>query len=232
MKLGEIKIEALKLMFANGPDLLTISNRDNQDSYTEPGNAALDLIEAAADPQYADYLNNINGSINRCFSILESRHVLPTKRYTLVNGSDELKRNMEFDLSEIPDLDDIQRVVIQRGTIYDSNADYKTEGNFLIIPLVMMGDSIRLIYYPRIERLSQTADDNQEIKIPDKIACLIPYYVKFDLFREDDEREANTALNQFENALAYITEMQGTHQGAVDSDYGMIFNGWWPYGES
>lgn len=213
MKLGTIKIEALKLMFANNDDELSIDNHDNNDPN---GVAPLDLTEAAADPQYRDYLNNMNGSINRCFSILEARKVLPTKRAVLIEDAAQNEYGKEIDLSAIADLDDIQRVTVRNRNGYATAVDYDTEADTMILPTVRAGDTVALIYYPRLSRLTQTADNTQELPIPDKIATIIPYYVKYDLFREDDESEANTALRRFEESLAEITERAGSYQSAVD----------------
>lgn len=215
MKLGTIKIEALKLMFANGYDELTIDNYDNQDSGN--GSSALDLIEAAGNSQYRDYLNNMNGSINRCFSVLEARKVLPVKRAVLVANADVTEYGKEIDISTVNDLDDIQRVTVRNERGYDTASDYDTEADTMILPFVHEGDKVTLIYYPRLERLTQTADNTQELEIPDKIATLIPYYIKYDLFREDDASEANTALRWFEESLAQIAQRQESHQSSVDT---------------
>ena len=60
MKLGEIKIEALKLMFAgNGQD------------YNDPDINQLERMKQQQ--EYKDYLGSMNGSINRCFAVLEER---------------------------------------------------------------------------------------------------------------------------------------------------------------
>ena len=218
MKLGTIKIEALKLMFANNDDELTIDNHDNNDPN---GTAPLDLNEIAADPQYRDYLNNINGSINRCFSILEARKVLPTKRALLIESAEQNEYGKEIDLLTISDLDDIQRVTARNRNGYATAIDYDTEADTMILPFVRAGDTVALIYYPRLARITQTADNNEELPIPDKIATLIPYYVKYDLFREDDATEANAALRRFEESLAEITERAEAYQGSVDRVVGI-----------
>ena len=217
MKLGTIKIEALKLMFANNDDELTIDNRDNGAG----GSAALDLNEASIDPQYRDYLNNMNGAINRCYSILEARKVLPTKRVVLLaEGNAFAQANAEFSLSSITDIDDIKRVTLRNQNGYMPSADYYTEGDTLVLPLLPADCAVALIYYPTLPRLTQTADNTQEIPVPDKIAAIIPYYVKYDLFREDSESEANTALRRFEETLSEITERAETYQSSVDSVVG------------
>lgn len=217
MKLGEVKIEALKLMFANGMDQLTISNYGNTGAN---GSAALDLTQAEADPQYADYLHNMTGSINRCYSVLESRRVLPTKRKVLVESAPYTDGDYEIDLSQHDDVDDVQRVVLEHIFGTTNDADFYTEGNILKLPYVSTGDQIRLVYYPRLSRLTSTAGNDTELPMPDKIACIIPYFIKYDLYREDDAGEANEALRQFERMLADLDSTQ-TRQTSVDTVIGM-----------
>ena len=81
MKLGEIKIEALRLMFATqGEDF-------------DPDR----LPDLRGDELYGSYLIAMPGSINRCFSDLETRGVLPVRSFSLcaVGKAGELQR---FDL--------------------------------------------------------------------------------------------------------------------------------------
>ena len=54
MKLGEIKIEALKLMFADYTDDLSMEN----------------LAALKSDENFGRYVNSMPGAINRCYNIL------------------------------------------------------------------------------------------------------------------------------------------------------------------
>ena len=67
MKLGDIKIEALKLMFVNMGDDIDIES----------------LETYAQDEIYKSYLVNMPGAINRCFASIEEKRVLPSKSRTL-----------------------------------------------------------------------------------------------------------------------------------------------------
>ena len=60
MTVGEIYIEALRLMFATGAERLTVE----------------DLPRLSTDGQYADYLLAMPGSLNRCLSDMENNHDL------------------------------------------------------------------------------------------------------------------------------------------------------------
>ena len=67
VKYGEIKIEALKLMFVNNGDDIRYE----------------DIEAYEQDDTYSGYLVNMPGSVNRCFSELELKGVLPSKSKTL-----------------------------------------------------------------------------------------------------------------------------------------------------
>ena len=64
MKISEIKIEALKLMFVGGSQVLLPEN----------------LYIYKNDESFGFYLVRMNGAINRCFSRLEAMGVLPGLR--------------------------------------------------------------------------------------------------------------------------------------------------------
>ena len=57
MKLGDIKIQALKLMFVNYNDDISIDS----------------LPTLSTDQNYGSYLVNMPGSINRCFASIEEK---------------------------------------------------------------------------------------------------------------------------------------------------------------
>ena len=61
-----------------------------------------------------------------------------------------------------------------------------------------------MIYAPRRKRVTTGTADDEEIALPDKIACLIPYFIKGDLFREDEPAEAADARNLFEASIEAI----------------------------
>ena len=67
MKVGDIYIEALKLMFATGAE----------DIAADPEAGGFTLEQARMDAQYADLLLAMPGSLNRCLRDLEVRRAQP-----------------------------------------------------------------------------------------------------------------------------------------------------------
>lgn len=188
MKLGEIKIEALKLMFAD---------------YT--GNLDVDsLQDLKADENY-EYINSMPGAINRCFSRLEDANVIPLKRVVLSADSGiSSNGRIRFDLSEVvKDFNKVDRIVHETVNSYNGNCEYVMETDSIIVLPEIKEDYV-LIYSPKLQRVTIGTADDEEIALPDKIACLIPYFIKGDLFREDEPAEAADARNLFEASIEAI----------------------------
>ena len=192
MKYGDIKIEALKLMFINMGDDITV---DKLDTY-------------AQDDTYSGYLVNMPGSVNRCFSVLESRGVLPPESKPLT-ASDGVASGafIRFNLpSLIENFYDIDRVVSETSDgEYCGDCDYQTEGDTLVLERYDDEDiTYTVLYRPTIPRIESLTDDDLEIPVPENIAALIPYCVKGHLYRDDEPNEASEARNWFEAGIEEI----------------------------
>lgn len=187
MKLGEIKIEALRLMFANVGEIL---DADFLSQYKE-------------DERFRDYLDNMPGSINRCFAEIEKRGVLPSKTAALTDGVSN-GYSVRFDLSAITDFGTVDRLVSENQWIYDPAHAYRMEGTTLVAECPVAGDRYTLLYKPRLPRVNAGTSEETEIAMPDIIAEAVPYYLKGDLYRDDEPNEASEARNWFEAALDSI----------------------------
>ncbi len=208
MKLGEIKIETLKLMFTNMNDDI---DTDMLDRYMQ-------------DENYKGYLYAMPGAINRCFARIEERKVLPS-RTRLLKASEGKASNVyiRYDLSAlINDFYTVERVVYEsKDGEYNGDYDYIMEGSDIVLKRVNEGDSYTVIYKPTITRVTITTPNETEIDIPEGIASYIPYYVKGDLFRDDEPNEASEARNWFEQSLDEITYKQMSKTNSVKSTYSL-----------
>lgn len=205
MKLGDIKVESLKIMFVSTRTDLSISGL---------GNALLD-------ENYGSYLVNMPGAINRCFSVLEEKRVLPIKSHTLTAAEGLASGSyIRFDLASIiEDFCDIERLVCTKSEEYEGNAEFRMEGNVLVLPLFGEEEEYTVLYYPSIPRVTSETDNETELDIPDKIAAHIPYFVKGDLFRDDEPDEANEARNWFEAAMEQVLATKQSYSGKVFNKY-------------
>ena len=207
MKLGEIKLEALKIMFANYNHDITIEG----------------LVECYADENYGSYLINMPGSINRCLSVIENKGVLPSKRVVLeATRGVASGQFIRFDLfSMVPDLYIIERVIKEDTYgFYNGDYQYQLEGEVLVLDRPCENETYTLIYKPSLPRITQDSSDINELQgVPNNIACHIPYFIKGDLFREDEPNEASEARNWFEQAMDEIQHSQINRVNQVQSIY-------------
>jgi hypothetical protein len=211
MKLGEIKIEALKLMFVNYNIDMEIT----------------ELPQLALDENYGSYLVNMPGSINRCFSNLEEKGVLPSVSVVLDKDDATISNGfMRFDLPTLyPNFFSIDRVVYENTNgEYNGNFDYQKEENVLVLKEISDGETYRLLYKPKIDRITAITDDNTELSIPNSIACQIPYYIKGDLYREDEANEASESRNWFESAMSELHTKQSNKTSCVKNIYSQTEN--------
>lgn len=202
MKLGEIKIEALKLMFA---------------SY-ERDFAVSDLKTDEASDTYRDYLINMPGAINRAFAIIENKGVLPVNRYELMN-TEEIKVGTAFDMSVVEDFFSVERVIFEGAHgEYVPQYPYLLEGTVIRFPDTLAdGEKYTVLYRPRIKR---ETNNDAEVDVPDYIAVYIPYFIKGELYREEEPGEASEAHNLFMKALDELMP-ESAGGGSVTTVFGM-----------
>ena len=225
MKLGEIKLESLRLMNANDENL-SIEN----------------LGLYAQDERYKDYLDRMNGSINRAISRFMTYKVIPTKTIDLKPSQGEtIKQFLRFNLKNIlSDFNSLERIIyiyervvpnieyqmVTDGVVlipFDSSYMFKgvaekeptnpREGDAYNIngeckywngsgwEIVNEDEMFTFEYYPILPHITATTDNQTEIEIPETLARIIPYFVKAELYELDEPNLSATARNIFENAL-------------------------------
>lgn len=207
MKYGDIKIEALKLMFVNMGDDITA---DKLETYEQ-------------DETYNAYLVNMPGSINRCFSVLESKGVLPSESKTLTASEGVASGAfIRFGLSSlINNFYDIDRVVSETADgEYCGDCDFRTEGDTLVLERFNDEDvTYTVLYRPTIPRVESVTDNEWKVPVPENIASLIPYFVKGDLYRDDEPNEASEARNWFESGIEEIVSRKTNKINRVKTVY-------------
>ena len=204
MKIGEIKVEALKLMFA---------------AYDHDYNSS-ELTDMKDGEAYRDYLINMPGSINRAFGVLERRGVLPPKSF-VITGDGTTYDGVTVDMSEkVEDFLDVDRVSFKSvyGEYYPS-CPYSREGDKIMLSRLHKGDTYTVFYRPKISREYKDDTELSTIGIPDRIAELIPYFIKSELYREEDPEEATRARSLFDQGINELIDFRSTY-GAVQSIFG------------
>jgi len=184
MKIGDIKIEALKIMFANYSFDMGIA----------------DLPNMISDENYGSYLVNMDGSIARAIDRIQNACVVPVKS-RLISDNERAKGKFfdRFDTSVIEDFYLLDKVVAEDNNGgYDGNAEFQTEGSVLVL---RSGLAHTVLYFPKLRTMDITVGDTDDIWLPDYIARLIPLFIKGDLYQEEEPSLAADARNMFEAML-------------------------------
>ena len=215
MKLGNIKLESLYLCFPN-PSLCV----DTEDD-------AL-LTEALSglkdDPNYSDYLNAMIGAINRCLSVFEIKGVIPKKRISVpfdasrvVNGSFVINAGVLA-----PDCKRVDSVIIYPKGDLPSHIEFADSGDGEIyVEPISEGGCYTRRYEPLTERISPSTAESHELELPNRLAELIPYFVKGDILRVDEPEEAKDAHTLFYGLLDEIAEGERLYLNMVRTVYRM-----------
>ena len=200
MTLGEIKIESLRLMFAGNLGY----------GLNENGLNAL-----LSDDNYNVYLYAMTGAINRCFADLESKGATPIK--SMVLRRDHLTDGV-FDLTAIEEYSSLDSVTDKDGR----NVEFVKKGNYLYPPPLLSDEDYCVIYYHvGIPRIGEGTGNSEQIILPDELARLIPYFIKGEVYREEDPNEAGEARNWYEQGVVQYLAKDVRTQNVIVSRYSM-----------
>lgn len=185
MNLGEIKIAALRLMFPNYDENIKLDN----------------ISDLTNDANLKQYMWAMPDSINRCFDRFKDERLLPEKSETITPTEGEYSAT--FDLSTITDLHEISRISYTDDYgVYYGNVEYQREGDTLI--LFRLGGEYHLIYFAEPDEIASETVDTTVIDLPVGLLRLIPYFIKADLYEEDQPELAAQAMSIFEQRLSRV----------------------------
>lgn len=208
MTVGQIKIEALRLMFAADLDPL-ISPKNIADHET--------------DDQYGDYLTAMTGSINRAINDIVSRRILPEKALEVPLGSGSRRGiTLRLNLGEYKDLYDISRVIRETDYDYDGAYPFRMEGKVMVLLAPDESARFTILYHPRVKAVETYENDRDLAEIPDEIASVIPYFVKGELYRQDEAGDASEAMSWYEQRIAALSPYHTGTQTHVASTYSQV----------
>ncbi len=222
MKIGEIKLESLRLMGVNEEELEIEKLEDYK-----------------IDERYKDYLERMNGAINRAISRFTVYKVLPTKIIDVKPSQGEtIGQHIKFNLKKIvSDFNSLERILyiyervvpnINYETIVDGEilipycSSYNFKGMAKNYPdRARCGDAYNVegvckfwngqkweeleedetFKMEYISKIIVSNNDNEELDVHEALARMIPYYVKAELFEFDEPNLSANARNIFESAL-------------------------------
>ena len=167
-------------------------------------------VELADNPQYATYLAAMDNSINRAVLYMQSSDVLPKCEATLsapcVSGS-----VATFNLATIPDLERVVALYCATPKQYATCSYIWEGGTTLVVPLYQAGEYV-LVYEKKWREVDALSADDTDLPIPDALCCLIPYFVKSELYEEEDMQAAKNAKAVFEEGVANYRQKSNTSQ--------------------
>ncbi len=164
----------------------------------------VEIPEAEADTALGVYLSSMPGSINRALGDLEMRHVLPLKRRIIEYREWERVGDMlVLNLEGMESLYEAVRLSRERD---GSEVSFGFEGRVLSTRGLQVGDNAVLLYRPRIRRVEVWENEGELEGVPNEVAALIPYFIKGELFREDDPNEAGEARNWYEASVEMLAQ--------------------------
>lgn len=181
-----------------------------------------DSFEISAKEEYADRVLPIIESINRAFHRLGQMKKLPTTKYEITYDSTVTSNTIKVPSSVSEQIMEIKKLLLtdQYGNVY-TDIPYYFEGDLVILPNLHYGEKYTLIYQPRYVDINVDTDDTSTIDYPDYVIQCIPYFVKADLYEEDDARISNLERNTFEAYASQISTRNESQGDPIDV-YGII----------
>lgn len=116
----------------------------------------------------------------------------------------------------------VDRVVrIDGNGRVDDHCPFIMVGSDLIIENYDEHSSYQLVYFQKVPRVTEDSDNHAELAgVPDEIACLIPYFIKGDLFQSDEPRLSAEARSWYEQSLITMAQKKVSQQDEVETNLG------------
>lgn len=140
------------------------------------------------------YMCGMNNSILRAVDRMKSLSLIPDKTVEL--SASERNEVGKFKLRELGIFGEVQEVLIFDGLTINE-ADFVLINGYISL-FVERGKSYFIKYQPKSNACFSDEDD---IDIPDELARLIPYFIKADLYEEEEPSLAIASRNMFEGYL-------------------------------
>ena len=189
MQLGEIKLQALSLMY---PD-----ESVKYDDTTEEGvdNAVYELKQ---NHNFGGLLEASVGAINRAFSQIEAKGLSVIKCVDKAYSICQKTRDGRVVIEADKDFLKLDKLLCHKaGKTYACGAE--VVGNKIYTGLV--GEVYTLVYYTKIPRVTRSTRDSLEIDVNLGVAEAIPYFVVAELMGSEDAQRAKESRELFYKAL-------------------------------
>ena len=238
MTIDEIYKEALRLMFANyeddlDADGLTIDNIGNESyqQYLRNMRGAVNRCFAAIEREdvlspkrltirahHGDgaLVTTLSGGVLLLGNTTENEEIAMRLQLGIEVGDYRNKYDMATLASGYLS---IERVIEESATRYQTQIEYTMEGDTLVLAVPPKDGAQIVLYKWRIPRVPKSADYTYNVDLSDDLCELIPYYIKSELYEEDEPQQAIAARNYFEAGLDRLRRLEGG-QTVVEDAFG------------
>ena len=195
MKLGELKIETLMLIF---PSISIDVDTENDEELINT------LNNLKSDSNFCDYLSAMTGAINRCFTNLEGKGVLPLFAAAFSHEAFEERGGMLcLDISDKKN-GKVDKVSFRNTYANSDSINFSFEGDNILL-IEDFGEGVYTVTFERsIPRIKNTTGADYLVDLPDSITVLMPYFIKSEIMRTDDNEEASVARSLYEAGISEI----------------------------
>lgn len=183
---------------------------------------AIDDSDVSSNDNYLERTTVIVPSINRAFLRLAQLKKLPVKNFKIYYDKENKLTSISVKEELMKDVFSIKNVYLQdRYGNIRTNISYFFQENILILPNIPEGCVYTIFYNPNPIVLQEPKEDEPvdtiDLEYPDEILNVIPYFVKADLYEEDDPQLAMYSRNLFESYASQLpTRDNSIIRGAVD----------------
>lgn len=195
MKLGEIKVQALMMVF---PSVTIEYDKDDLEEV---------IYRLKNNHSYSPYIFASVGAINRAFAIIESKLLTPCKR-DFFDGEKKGSYTV-IDLKEIKDILSVKGVYLNGEAVgfhITSQGTIKVKGR----------GKIEIEYYVKQEKITHLTSNNKKIELGG-IEEAIPYFVKSDLLMGEDNEASLAARDMFYGMIKGYEGCEPSHLDVVYS---------------
>lgn len=198
MKLGDIKAEALNLMSIVG--------------YMGFDNTNIDTLYN--DETAKSYLYGMTGSINRALTRLYSEGKLG---YASVIVSNDELANGSFDSGKLTDCGKVERIFIvdEFGTERAINF-ISDDGCIKLRRFINPNLKYKIVYRKKAPFVAYSTPNSAELDIPQEAANIIPYFIKGELYADEEPSAAAAAMSIFEQYIHTLSN-DGARQEYVEA---------------
>ena len=189
MLLGEIKIQALSLMYPDASFWYDDSDAEGVEDA---------IYELKADHNFSGLLEASVGAINRAFSAIEKRGLSGVKCDDVALSLCERTRDGQVVITPREDFLSLERLLCHKGGKTYACSVRVLENK---IYTDTVGEVYTLVYREKIPRIKRVTPDSREVELPAGLCEAIPYFVMSELIGGEDSQRALSSREEFFRAL-------------------------------